>query len=331
MSYRQVFLLLALFFLPAIQGQAQPFFEGAMQFPVLSNPYIDHRGYIFFTGSYAEPADINMNGTIDLEPRGGFDIYLADYTPDGTFNGVQTAGGTAPAYVNGAGVRLVNETGGALFVNDTSGVFLVGSFDAAADFNYDGLDDVVSPAPDTAGIFLAAYGASATLTSVVKLEGLSGFVDDMVYAPTADLLYLTGFVFDAPWDRAGAGHMYVAAVQLDGTVNWIYRTETVENATTGNVEPLALALTSQETPVVSGVFRGDVDFDGDGQLMPVSTASGNFGPQARGFLLQLDDTGAIAWIDYTGGGSLGFSKRTRAGRRRQHLPGRQLWPGLRGV
>ena len=283
----------------SIEVQAQPFFTRAIQLPTESNTFVHSDGTIFQTGAFIDSPDFDLDGEPDFESLGGSDIYISSHTPDGVLNWVMVAGGTTAS-------EVINETGGGIVVGDGK-LYVAGTFDEGADFDSDGMDDITAVEPATSGLFIAQYELDGTFNWVKPIGELDGFVSNLVFSSSNQTLYLSGTKLDEAGNTDGTGIMYIAALDLDGVAQWTSPTSVDGTPTTGNVEAYDLIVDTQGLLYLSGAFRGDVDFDGDGPLEPVSTGTTQFGPQARAFIAQYSASGVINWIDYASGTGSSFA------------------------
>ncbi len=278
---------------------AQEFAGNAVQLPTQSNTFIHSDGTFFQTGSFIDSPDFDLDETPDFMTRGGSDIFISSHAADGSLNWVVQAGGTAAS-------ETVNEAGGGTIVGDGK-LYVAGTYDTAADFDGDEVDDITATAPATSGLFIAQYELDGTFNWVKPVDGLDGFVNGLVYSASSSLLYLAATQLDEAGNTAGTGVMHVAALDADGIVQWVSSTSIDGEPTTGNVQANDLLVDDQDQLYLAGAFRGNVDFDGDGPLDPVAAGSTQFGPQARAFVAQYNPAGAINWIDYAGGTGSSFA------------------------
>ncbi|MEM8485030.1 MAG: T9SS type A sorting domain-containing protein [Bacteroidota bacterium] len=292
------FLLLCVSFFAA-DVVAQEFTGNAVQLPTQSNTHIHSDGTFFQTGSFIDSPDFDQDSEPDFTSRGGSDIFISSHAADGSLNWVIAAGGTAAS-------ETVNEAGGGTVVGNGK-LYVAGTYDGAADFDEDEVDDITSAVPETSRLFIAQYELDGTFNWVKPIGDLDGFVNGLVFSDNSNLLYLAATQLDEAGNTEGTGVMHAVALDTEGVVQWTSSTAIDGTPTTGNVQANDLLVDDQGQLHLSGAFRGNVDFDGDGPLDPVAAGSTQFGPQARAYVAQYSASGTINWIDYAGGTGSSFA------------------------
>jgi hypothetical protein len=228
---------------------------------------VDGAGFAYVTGSFTGSADLDGDGQTDVRAGGSFAIngFVAKYDPNGSLIWANATGGSMPAFgqdiaVSGAGTSTVT-----------------GSFQGDADFSGNGQTDVSSAG--SGDVFVARYGADGSLVWVQRAggtsfdEGFSAAVDD------AGNAYATGyFAGDADFDGDGQADVSSAFIDVfvvkydaaSGTFQGIQQAGKEAGGDTAD-RGRGIAADAAGNAYVTGGFRTDADFDGDGQPDLTST------------------------------------------------------------
>jgi hypothetical protein len=252
---------------------------------------VDGSGNVYLAGSFTAGADFNGNGVADVMSAGSRDIFIAKYDGEGTLVWVRSAGGTG--FDNGNGVA----------VDGAGNVFMVGRFNGSADFDGDGIADIVSEG--SSDIFLASYDTAGSLVWVRRAGGTGENQGHDVALDGAGNVYITGFFnggadfdddgIDDVTSTGSAGDLFVAKYDGVGALVWVRRAGG-PTFTKG----AAIAVDAAGNSYVTGSFAGSADFDDDG-IGDVTSA----GPQG-------DHTSDIFVATYDAAGTLLTVRRAGA-------------------
>ncbi len=245
-------------------------------------------GNIAITGHFQGTADFDpSSATANLSSAGNKDIFLATYSPTGTFLSAISLGGTG-------------EDDGMALASDASGaIFLTGFFSNSADFDPGSGSQTLTSAGLT-DLFLARYTGGTTLDWVGSAgsagteKGLGLAVaanGDVVltgaFSNTVDLNLGSG---SASHTSAGLTDGFLARYTNAGSHLWSHRF-----GSTFDDAGQALSFTSTGDIGITGYFRGTVDFNpGAGSAIEISD-------QRDLFAGTYTSSGDFEWVFHVGG------------------------------
>ncbi len=246
----------------------------------------DGAGGLYVTGQFAGEADFDGDGLADVVSVGPGDVFVARYDAAGDLVWVRRAGGSG------------FDTGWAIASDSTGGAYVTGDFDGRADFDGDGLADVVSVGPGD--VFVARYDAAGDLVWVrraggAEVEQARGIASD------GTGVYVTGdFEASADFDDDGMPDVTVAAdafsdlfvVRYDtaGDLAWVRSAGEPPGYPFLNYDlGWGLAPDGEGGVYVTGQFGGVVDFDADGVPEIVNSGGGDL------FVARYDAAGSFLW------------------------------------
>ena len=269
---------------------AQPVFKSAATLPTNGWFAINGDGIIQF-GSYFDPVDFDNNGIPDITNRGGSDIFVASYDLAGNLNWIQTAGGTEPHHIGHFG-PVRNEYASATAIDEEGYVYVAGTFDTAADFDYDGINDVSSTLPDTLGNFLAIYDHNGVLQYTTSLGAFRGQIYKLFYAAPRQSLYLVAHKLGTTADGLTPTYtLTIMELDLAGNVLWEKQTQIVNETNDRYFFLTDATLSSAGHLFMTGRFRGNIDFDHDGPVLPINSPNVFFST----YITKYDAEGELQW------------------------------------
>ncbi len=264
-----------------VQGQIQ--YESLSLLPADGTGIVHENAY-FQTGSYRDTIDVNYDDIAELINRGGSDIFLIKYALDGTIDWFQTAGGST------------NELGTDLAVDAEGNIYITGTFESAADFDYDGTADIDHNQADSSGIFLAKYAADGTFLWVTKIDDVTGTYARLQYSADRNSLYLAG-VHHNPSGLDDKSSFFLLEIDTNGTLQWVNTMPYRETVTISEVTIFDMEVDEKGYAYLVGDFSGSVDFDGAGPASP-HKASGTKNEYANTqfFVARYNPTGHLLWV-----------------------------------
>ncbi|MBA3899229.1 MAG: SBBP repeat-containing protein, partial [Bacteroidetes bacterium] len=190
---------------------------------------VDKWGYIYVTGNIVN-SDIftGNNNTIQVTTRGGFDVGIAKYAPDGNLLWVRTAGSAAEEYANG------------IAVDDEGNCYVTGHYKAEAEFGSFILPYEKEPATtyrptryfitklDKDGNFIWARYAYSSQIGFGTVSGISininsagkVLVSGKNHTASAVLIFEGGTNLSSTQNATGAG--FIACYSSDGDLVWVH-------------------------------------------------------------------------------------------------------------
>jgi len=236
---------------------------------------VDSSGNIYITGYFYETVDF---GGGNVTSAGSADIFVLKLNSSGTFQWVNTYGGTSFDFGRGIAV-------------DSSGnIYITGYFYETVDF---GAGNVTSAGGSD--IFVLKLNSSATFQWVSTFGSTSIDVGEDITVDSSGNSYITGY-FEGTVDfgagnvtSAGSADIFVLKLNSSGTFQWV-------NTYGGSAFDVGMDITvdSSGNSYITGYFEGTVDF-GAGNV----TSAG----AADIFILKLNSSGTFQWVNIFGGTS----------------------------
>jgi len=236
---------------------------------------VDSSGNIYITGYFYETVDF---GGGNVTSAGSADIFVLKLNSSGTFQWVNTYGGTSFDFGRGIAV-------------DSSGnIYITGYFYETVDF---GAGNVTSAGGSD--IFVLKLNSSATFQWVSTFGSTSIDVGEDITVDSSGNSYITGY-FEGTVDfgagnvtSAGSADIFVLKLNSSGTFQWV-------NTYGGSAFDVGMDITvdSSGNSYITGYFEGTVDFGGGS----VTSAGA-----ADIFILKLNSSGTFQWVNIFGGTS----------------------------
>ncbi len=194
----------------------------------------------------------------------GDDIFVARYNPDGTLAWVKSAGGPS------------SDEGNAITTLSDDSTVVTGSYHDSATFGEGEPNETVLV---SGGIFVARYNPDGTLAWAKRAggggdgNGITTLSDDSTVV-TGYFQGIATFGEGEPEETVliseGAGDIFLARYNPDGTLNWVRHAGGTKGATGEGISPL-----SDDSTVVTGYFRGKATF-GFGEPNETVLETGSF-------------------------------------------------------
>lgn len=234
---------------------------------------LDQQGYCYITGEFQETAAF---GTQSVTSSGGYDIFVAKYSPAGEILWVKKAGGADHDF----GLSICKGYHGALYI---TGYFSGTAHFGSHSLTFTGGWDIFLTRIDTSGYFLWAKKAGSLL---------SDYGTD-VAADTAGNVYMTGYyghtlLFDTiSVTTKGAEDVFLSKADKDGNFLWV-------KAVGGTASDFSIGVTadSRGNTTVAGYFNGTMSIGGD---TLVSTGDTDV------FIVSCSQNGEVQWFKSGGG------------------------------
>ena len=237
---------------------------------------VDSSGNIYITGYFYETVDF---GGGNVTSAGSADIFVLKLNSSGTFQWVNTYGGTSFDFGRGIAV-------------DSSGnIYITGYFYETVDF---GAGNVTSAGGSD--IFVLKLNSSATFQWVSTFGSTSIDVGEDITVDSSGNSYITGY-FEGTVDfgggsvtSAGAADIFILKLNSSGTFQWV----NIFGGTSTDVGQ-GIAVDSSGNSYITGYFQGTVDFGGGNVT---SAGSDDI------FVLKLNSSGTFQWVSTFGGTSI---------------------------
>jgi endonuclease V-like protein UPF0215 family len=204
---------------------------------------VDSSGNSYITGYFQGTVDF---GGGDVTSAGSDDIFVLKLNSSGTFQWVNTFGGTS------------YDVGYAITVDSSGNSYITGNFQGTVDF---GAGNVTSAGTDD--IFVLKLNSSGTFQWVKTFGGTSSDAGYGITVDSSGNSYITGY-FQGTVDfgggdvtSAGSGDIFVLKLNSSGTFQWV-KTFGGTSYDVGN----AIAVDSSGNSYITGYFNGTVDFGG---------------------------------------------------------------------
>ncbi len=260
----------------------------------LADVAVDSDGNVIIIGTIRGPVDLNSNGKVDVGVSGPSSLFVASYSADGVLRWAHSSAGSAMTH----GRSLAVGPRGELYI---AGNYLLGELDLDAD----GKTDALRAEPPQSGkvdetvdmnAFVARIESGVKLRWIRLIAGPGvQAVGPMQTSETGDLFVVGGYTASADLDADGSldldylktseesadsqadGNSFLLKLQPDGKRVWVekYRAMARHMALQG------------EQIVISGVYSGPLDIDGDGKLERAADSD----TRLEGFAALLDSRG----------------------------------------
>ncbi|MCE9540914.1 MAG: SBBP repeat-containing protein [Bacteroidetes bacterium] len=235
----------------------------------------DNAGNVYIAGKYEQKA--NFGGTT-VGCAGNHDIYIAKYSPGGSFLWVRTAGGSIGDYAH------------ALAVDGAGNSYLTGEFETTTRF---GSGAVTLKSSGSNDIFVAKYDTNGNLIWAKKLAGGGGSDRGLGISVSNGGVYVTGNFqgganFSGTQLNSSGGHdIFIAKYTTGGVFQWAKRA-----GGSGEDEGFAISNDSGGNAYVTGYFTGTANFSG-------TSVSSKGGYDI--FLAKYNPSGTLLWVKKFGG------------------------------
>ncbi|AWV99546.1 SBBP repeat-containing protein [Arcticibacterium luteifluviistationis] len=239
---------------------------------------VDDSGNIYVVGYYAGTATF---GSTSISSAGSYDIFVAKYTPNGTLNWVQSAGGAS------------NDYGKSVAVDGSGNVYITGYYAGTATFG--------STSFRSAGgtdVFVAKYNAGGALEWVQSGGGRNNDYSYSVAVDGSGGVYITGdFFYTATFGTrsiSGAGiyDVFLARYNTSGHLLWV---KAFGGETSGDYcQALSVTVDDLGLVYITGSFLGTALF-GD---ISVNSVGGT-----DIFVAKYNSYGVLLWVRSAGGPS----------------------------
>jgi len=237
---------------------------------------VDSSGNIYITGYFYETVDF---GGGNVTSAGSADIFVLKLNSSGTFQWVNTYGGTSA------------DVGEGITVDSSDNSYITGIFEETVDF---GGGNVTSAG--SADIFVLKLNSSGTFQWVNTYGGSAFDVGHDITVDSSGNSYITGY-FEGTVDfgggnvtSAGAADIFVLKLNSSGTFQWV----NIFGGTSTDVG-VGIAVDSSDNSYITGSFLGTVDFGGGNVT---SAGSDDI------FVLKLNSSGTFQWVSTFGGTSI---------------------------
>ena len=236
---------------------------------------VDSSGNIYITGYFYETVDF---GGGNVTSAGSTDIFVLKLNSSGTFQWVNTYGGTSFDFGRGIAV-------------DSSGnIYITGYFYETVDFGGGNLTSAGG-----ADIFVLKLNSSATFQWVSTFGSTSIDVGEDITVDSSGNPYITGY-FEGTVDfgagnvtSAGAADIFILKLNSSGAFQWV----NIFGGTSTDVGQ-GIAVDSSGNSYITGSFQGTVDF-GSGDITPSGFDDI--------FVLKVNPSGTFQWVSTFGGTS----------------------------
>lgn len=233
---------------------------------------LDLNGNVYITGCFTETISFGATSKVS---QGSFDVFVAKYSNNGTFQWVQTGGG------------INTDFGRDLAVDSSGNVCITGYFSATATFG--GVTKTAFGNNEFVDVFVAKYNTNGVFQWVQTAGGPS---QDDGYGVAMDAngdVYITG-EFIGPANFLGTNiaslstNLYVAKFNSIGVFQWV--------RITANAYGRDIAIDAIGNLYVTGFINGSATFGGI-----TKTSSGIFDI----FIVKYNNSGIVQWVQTAGG------------------------------
>ncbi|MDQ3046825.1 MAG: SBBP repeat-containing protein [Bacteroidota bacterium] len=233
----------------------------------------DNAGNVYIAGKYEMNA--YFGGTY-VGCAGNHDMYIAKYSPNGTFQWVKTAGGTGGDYAL------------AVAVDGAGNSYVTGEIESTAKFG-----SVSISSNGDNDIFIAKYSTTGSLLWVKKLGGGTKSDKGFGISISGSSIYITG-KFEGTGNfagttlsAAGGKEIFIAKYSTAGVFQWVKKA-----GGTGNDEGYAVSSDISGNAYVTGYFSGTASFSG-------TSITSKGGTDV--FIAKYNSAGTLLWVKKTGG------------------------------
>ncbi|MEP6591550.1 MAG: hypothetical protein ABJC19_10245 [Gemmatimonadota bacterium] len=258
------------------------------------NLVVEPNGDVVVTGLFRGSVDFDPGaGTAILISRGGSDIFVARYGPDGSFKQVVQAGG------------VEDDVGAALARSPDGDIIVGGEFRGTATFGSPAAPLLLVSAGEN-DYFVARLAASLGLQWAIRGGGTGADLigpNGIALDPNGTIIVAGNFSGVADVDPSPGtvlltsfGLTDVFVVRYDGAGVWSGLARRFGGSGSDGVQSVAIDATGNL--YLAGWFQGSVDFD-PGAGVKVVNALGSTGA-ADGYVLSLDPGAEFRWVDQIG-------------------------------
>ncbi len=270
-----------------------------------TNVQVDAGGNVYVTGAFQGTVDFDPGAsTINLTAAGGYDVFLAVYSPLGAYVSAFNLGGTG------------NDGGNAIQMDGVGNIYIAGYFSGTVDFDIGaGTSNLTSPGVSS-DVFMVKYsgagvfgwaksvgGAGNELCNAMQLDAIGNVHIIGTYQGTADFDPGAGTVNLV--SAGGISDIYFAKYDNSGNYIWAKTIGGVGDDVGNNLQ-----LDGAGNVFLAGYFSSTVDFDpGAGTSNLVSVGNNDI------FLCKYDNNGNYVWANGMGGSGadVGSSLKLDAG------------------
>ncbi|XLQ20730.1 MAG: SBBP repeat-containing protein [Candidatus Moraniibacteriota bacterium] len=232
----------------------------------------DTQNNVYITGAFSGTVDFNQTGSGSPDSHtsnGSRDIFITKYNADGSYGYTYTMG------------DVTYNAGRGLVVDTQNNVYITGEFSGTVDFNQTG-----SGLPDShtsngiLDIFITKYNPDGSYGYTYTMGGLGYDYGNGVTLDMQDNVYITGSfnnTVDFNQTNGGSSDVYVSngaydifitKINVDGSYGW---TNTFGG--TDSDFGLGVALDDSNDVLVTGIFKGTVEFNQTGAGLAESYVS----------------------------------------------------------
>lgn len=267
---------------------------------------IDRQGNILVTGIFEGTVDFDPGpGVFNLTSNGDYDIFVAKYSPSGTFISAFSIGGVlrdAPYYIstdNQNNILLTGYFRGTVDFDPGPGIYnLVSNGEAGSDPGYGG------------DCFVAKYTSSGNFIMAFKIGGSTFDNGLSIQAGSNDDIIVTGYFRSENVDfdpgpgtyilNASSGTIFLARYTSTGGFLWAFNTG-LGDADNSSYE---LKLDNSGNIYVTGYYQGiNIDFD-PGPGTALLSSNGNYDI----FIAKYTSAGNYVWAKSIGGPGFDISR-----------------------
>jgi Tfp pilus assembly protein PilZ len=234
---------------------------------------VDSSDNFYVTGFFSSTVDF---GSGDITSAGSYDIFVLKLNSSGTFQWVNTFGGTG-------GDRGID-----IAIDSSDNVYIIGDFSSTVNF---GGGDITSAG--STDIFVLKLNSSGTFQWVNTYGDTGADIGIGIEINSSNNSYITGY-FQGTVNfgggdvtSAGSGDFFVLKLNSSGTFQWV-------NTYGGTSDDLGIGITvdSSDNAYITGDFSSTVNFGGGDITSAGSTDI---------FVLKLNSSGTFQWVNTYGG------------------------------
>lgn len=242
----------------------------------------DSNGNLYAAGVVRGNVDLDSDGDPDATVAGtGQGLLLASWNPQGGLRWARVAASAQEVMA------------GALDVSSRGEVSVAAHYlGADVDLDGDARPDLPAAGRDGATLLARFDSAGRLLSAAAVRQPGNGRIDALAIAGNGDLLVGGWSQGSVDLDRDGGPDVrvrpgkrtsYVARLGENGQLRWLRTVEADQRATVTAIATRAGRI------AISGLYRGAIDFDGDGRVDGAADPDG----KSEGFVAILDDSGAM--------------------------------------